>query len=180
MIPATVPDVTFRTRVRNPALEGPNPFEWKDLTSAEIFSGRNVVVFAVPGAFTPACSETHLPGFEAAYDDLKAQGIDAVYCLSVNDAFVMFQWANAQGIEKVAMLPDGNGEFSKAMGMLVERTSAGMGQRSWRYSMHVEDGQIRKVFSEDGFRNNPPGVPVEVSDAQTMLDYLKSRETPEN
>jgi peroxiredoxin len=169
-----VPDSIFYTRVRNESLGGPNPFEWKELTSNDVFSGRNIVLFAVPGAFTPACSETHLPGFDAAYDDFRALGVDEVICLSVNDAFVMFQWAKASGANKVFMLPDGNGDFSRKMGMLVERKTTGMGMRSWRYSMHVIDGKIRKVFSEDGYGDNPAGVPVAVSDAGTMLDYLKS------
>ena len=169
----TVPQVTFHTRVRNPALEGPNPFEWKDVTSEDIFKGRRIVLFAVPGAFTPACSESHLPGYEAAYDDFRALGVDEVICLAVNDAFILFQWAKAQGIEKVRMLPDGNGEFSRLMGMLVDRSAQGMGLRSWRYSMLVEDGRIVKLFAEPGLRDNPPGVPVQVSDAGTMLAFLR-------
>lgn len=174
MTPDRVPDVTFHTRVRNDALEGPNPFEWKDVTTAEIFGGRNVVLFAVPGAFTPACSESHLPGYERHYDDFRALGVDEVVCLSVNDAFVLFQWARSRDIEKVRMLPDGNGEFSEKMGMLVERTAHGMGRRSWRYSMHVEDGAIHKVFAEPGLRDNPPGVGVDVSSAETMLAHLRA------
>lgn len=175
MTPTLVPEVTFQTRVRNPALEGPNPFEWKAVTSAEIFDGRRIVLFAVPGAFTPACSESHLPGFEAAYDAFKALGVDEVICLSVNDAFIMFQWAKAQNIEKVRMLPDGNGQFSRLMGMLVDRSAQGMGMRSWRYSMLVEDRAITALFAEPGLRDNPPGVPVQQSDAATMLAHLRSR-----
>jgi peroxiredoxin len=172
-MPDRVPQVTFHTRVRNPALEGPNPFEWKDVTTDDIFRGRRIVLFAVPGAFTPACSESHLPGYEAACDDFRALGVDEVICLSVNDAFILFQWAKAQGIEKVRMLPDGNGEFSRLMGMLVDRSAQGMGLRSWRYSMLVEDGRIVKLFAEPGLRDNPPGVPVQVSDAGTMLAFLR-------
>lgn len=175
MTPTHVPEVTFQTRVRNPALDGPNPFEWKAVTSAEIFDGRRIVLFAVPGAFTPACSESHLPGFEAAYDAFKALGVDEVICLSVNDAFIMFQWAKAQNIEKVRMLPDGNGHFSRLMGMLVDRSAQGMGMRSWRYSMLVEDRAITALFAEPGLRDNPPGVPVQQSDAATMLAHLRSR-----
>jgi thioredoxin-dependent peroxiredoxin len=175
MTPATVPDVTFHTRVRNDALPGPNPFAWKDLTSAEIFGGRNVVLFAVPGAFTPACSDEHLPGYERHADDFFAVGIDEVICLSVNDAFVMYQWAQSRRIEKVFMLPDGNGDFTRLMGMLVRRGQQGMGLRSWRYAMHVEDGAIRTMFAEPGFRDDPPGVGLRVSDAETMLAYLRER-----
>ncbi len=174
MHPEMVPDSVFYTRVRNEALGGPNPFEWKTLTTDDIFKGKKVIFFALPGAFTPACSESHLPGYEAHYDDFIAAGVDRVVCLSVNDAFVMFQWAKANSIEKVFMLPDGNGDFTRKMGMLVTRTATGMGLRSWRYSMFVDDGVIRKMFIEPGFRDEPPGVPVERSDAQTMLEYLKT------
>lgn len=173
MTPAVVPDVVFHTRVRNDALGGPNPFEWRDVTTAELFAGQKVVLFGVPGAFTPACSESHLPGFEAHYDDFRALGIDRVICLSVNDAFVMFQWAKSRTIEKVFMLPDGNGDFTRRMGMLVERTRQGMGLRSWRYAMYVDDGRIEQVFAEPGIRDNPDGVGLTVADAGTMLDYLK-------
>lgn len=175
MTPQTVPDATFHTRVRNDALGGPNPYEWKLLTSDDIFAGQRVVLFGVPGAFTPACSDSHLPGYERAHDDFAALGVDRVACLSVNDAFVMFQWAKSRDIEKVFMLPDGNGEFSRKMGMLVDRSTNGMGLRSWRYSMLVEDRAIVRMFVEPGFRDNPPGVPVQVSDAGTMLDWMRTR-----
>jgi thioredoxin-dependent peroxiredoxin len=137
-----VPDVTFHTRVRNPAVEGPNPFEWKLASSREVFAGRRVILFAVPGAFTPSCSDDHLPGYEKRYDDFKRLGIDEVICLSVNDAFVMFQWAKSRGIEKVFMLPDGNADFTRRVGMLVDRSNNGMAMRSWRYSMYVNNGVI--------------------------------------
>lgn len=174
MHPRRVPRTIFHTRVRNPALDGPNPFEWKDVSADEIFGGRRIVLFALPGAFTPACSESHLPGFEAHHASFLELGIDEVICLAVNDAFVMHHWARSLGIEKVRMLPDGNGDFSDGMGMLVRRTGQGMGRRSWRYSMHVEDGEIRKLFAEPGLTDEPPGVPVKVSGAETMLDYLRS------
>lgn len=172
MTPQSVPQATFHTRVRNPALGGDNPFEWRALSSDDVFGGKRVVLFALPGAFTPACSESHLPGYEAQYDALRAQGVDQVICLSVNDAFIMFQWAQSRNIEKVFMLPDGNGEFTRKMGMLVDRSGQGMGMRSWRYSMLVEDGRIVQLFSEPGFRDNPPGVPMDRSSAEVMLAYL--------
>ena len=175
MPPSTIPLTTFHTRVRDETVDGPNPFRWQDLRSTDIFSGRNIVLFALPGAFTPACSDSHLPGYEQSYEEFRSLGVDEVICLSVNDAFVMFQWAKTQGIENVRMLPDGNGDFTKAMDMLVSRSNQGLGPRSWRYSMYVEDCQIRKVFSETGIRNNPPGVPMEVSGAKTMLQYLRAR-----
>jgi len=168
-----VPDVTFMTRVRNDALGGPNPFEWKELTSDEIFKGKKVVLFALPGAFTPTCSSTHLPGYEEHFEEFKALGVDQVICLSVNDAFVMYQWGLAQKAKNVFLLPDGSGEFSRKMGMLVNKDNVGFGMRSWRYSMFVDDGEIKKVFSEAGFSDNCPSDPFEVSDADTMLTYLK-------
>lgn len=171
----TVPNITFKTRVRNEALEGDNPFEWKDLTSSEIFDNKNVVVFSLPGAFTPTCSSTHLPRFEELYDDLKAQGVDEVICMSVNDAFSMYQWGVNLGRKNVFMLPDGNGEFTRKMGMLVDKSNLGFGMRSWRYSMYVENGEIKQLFSEPGFEDNCPTDPFEVSDADTMLNYLKNR-----
>lgn len=174
MIPQSVPDATFHTRIRNEALGGPNPFEWKSLTSADVFAGKRIVLFALPGAFTPACSDSHLPGYEQHYDAFRALGVDQVICLSVNDAFVMYQWAASRNIEKVFMLPDGNAEFTRKMGMLVERTSNGMGLRSWRYSMLVNERRIEKLFMEPGFKDNPPGVPLDVSGAEIMLDFLQA------
>ena len=169
-----VPSVTFKTRVRDATVEGPNPFRWQDVTSEDIFSGKKVIVFALPGAFTPTCSNSHLPGFEDNYDEFRSLGIDEIYCLSVNDAFTMFQWGRHQGIERVKLLPDGSGEFSRLMGMLVRKDNVGFGERSWRYSMLVEDGQVTALFSEPGKCDNAATDPFEVSDAGTMLNHLKS------
>ncbi|MGE5476644.1 MAG: peroxiredoxin [Bacteroidales bacterium] len=168
-----VPKVTFKTRVRNDALGGPNPFEWKDLTTDDIFKGKKVVLFSLPGAFTPTCSTSHLPRYEELYDEFRKLGVDAVVCLSVNDAFVMFQWGKAQGAKNVFLLPDGNGEFTRKMGMLVDKSNLGFGMRSWRYSMFVDDGEIVKMFAEPGYEDNCPSDPFEVSDADTMLNWLK-------
>jgi peroxiredoxin len=170
---AQVPQVTFKTRVRDESIGGENPYRWQDVTSGEIFKNKKVIVFGLPGAFTPTCSSTHAPGFEAKYDEFKALGIDEVYCLSVNDAFVMHQWAKNLGLSKVKMLPDGNCDFTRAMGMLVKKENLGFGSRSWRYSMYVEDGTIKKLFVENGLEDNCPSDPFEVSDADTMLAYLK-------
>ncbi len=175
MTPQHVPDAVFHTRVRNPALGGDNPFEWWDISSDDVFAGKRVVLFALPGAFTPACSDAHLPGYERHHDDFVAAGADSVVCLAVNDAFVMQQWARSRAVEKVTMLPDGNGEFTRKMGMLVDRSTQGMGFRSWRYAMLVDDREIVKLFAEPGFRDNPPGVPLEVSGAETMLEHLRAR-----
>lgn len=171
-----IPQTIFKTRVRNDKLEGPNPFEWKDLSTDELFKGKKVVVFALPGAFTPTCSSTHLPGFEKHYDEFKQLGIDEVVCLSVNDAFVMYKWGKDLGIEKVFLLPDGNGAFTRDMGMLVKKDNLGFGDRSWRYSMLVDNGKIKKMFVESGFEDNCVTDPFEVSDAETMLNYLKNNQ----
>ena len=171
----TVPQATFQTRVRNGALGGSNPFAWKELTSDDIFKGKRVVLFALPGAFTPTCSTSHLPRYEELYDEFQRLGIDEVVCLSVNDAFVMYQWGKGQNAEKVFLLPDGNGGFTRKMGMLVDKADLGFGMRSWRYSMYVEDGVIEKMFVEEGFSDNCPTDPFEASDADTMLEYIKSR-----
>lgn len=168
-----VPSITFKTRVRDESVEGENPFRWQDVTSDDIFKGKSVVVLALPGAFTPTCSSTHLPGFEAKYEELKSHGVDEVYCLSVNDAFTMFQWSRHLGIEKVKMLPDGNAAFTRQLGMLVKKENLGFGDRSWRYSMHVVDGEIKAQFVEPGLVDNCPDDPFEVSDVDTMLGYLK-------
>jgi len=173
--PKYVPQVTFKTRVRDESVGGDNPFRWQDVTTDEIFKGKKVVLFSLPGAFTPTCSSTHLPGYEQKYDAFKALGIDEVICLSVNDAFVMYQWGKAQGISKVKLLPDGSGDFTKKIGMLVKKDNLGFGERSWRYSMLVDDGEIKKIFVEPGFSNDCPSDPFEVSDADTMLNYLKEQ-----
>lgn len=170
-----VPSVTFKTRVRDESVPGTNPYRWQDVTSDELFAGKTIVIFSLPGAFTPTCSSTHLPGYEAAYEELKSLGVDEVYCLSVNDAFVMFQWGKAQGVTKVKFIPDGSGEFTRGLGMMVKKDNLGFGERSWRYSALVVDGTIKKAFVEPGFSDNCPDDPFEVSDAQTMLSYLKTR-----
>ena len=154
-----VPEVIFKTRKGE---------EWADLTSAELFSGKRVVVFSLPGAYTPTCSATHLPRFNELAPMLKANGVDEVICMSVNDAFVMNEWAKAQECENVRLVPDGNGKFAEGMGMLVDKSSLGFGQRSWRYSMLVKDGVVEKMFIEP----EKEGDPFEVSDADTMLSYL--------
>jgi thioredoxin-dependent peroxiredoxin len=168
-----VPTTVFKTRVRDESIGGPNPFRWQDRTTDEIFGGKRVIVFSLPGAFTPTCSSSHLPRYEELYDEMKSLGIDEIYCISVNDAFVMFQWGKNMGAENVKLLPDGNGEFTRKMGMLVDKSNLGFGLRSWRYSMVVNDGTIEKVFAEPGHSDNCETDPFEVSDADTMLAYLK-------
>lgn len=170
-----LPDVTLKTRIRDESIGGENPFRWQERTSTELFAGKRVVLFALPGAFTPTCSSTHLPGYEARYDEIRSFGIDEIYCLSVNDAFVMYQWGQNLNIEKVKLIPDGNGDFTRLMGMLVEKRNLGFGPRSWRYSLVARDGAIEKTFVEDGRSDNFGSDPFTVSDAGTMLSYLKSQ-----
>ncbi len=154
-----VPQVTFHCR---------NNDQWLDRSSDELFKGKRVVLFALPGAFTPTCSSSHVPRYNELAPKLKGMGIDAVYCLSVNDAFVMDAWKDAQLADQIEFLPDGNGEFSAGMGLLVDKDAIGFGKRSWRYSMLVNDGVVEKMFIEPDL----PGDPFEVSDADTMLKYL--------
>lgn len=154
-----VPQVTFRTR---------RDHEWVDVSSDEIFKGKSVVVFSLPGAFTPTCSSTHVPRYNQLVPAFKQHGIDEVVCMSVNDAFVMNEWRNEQKAFNVTFMPDGNGDFSRGMGMLVPKSDLGFGERSWRYAMLVKDGVIEKMFIEPDL----PGDPFEVSDADTMLDYI--------
>ena len=173
----TVPSVVFKTRVRDESVPGPNPYRWQDVTTEEIFKGKKVVVFSLPGAFTPTCSSNHLPRYEELYEEFKGLGVDQIICVSVNDAFVMFQWGEQQEAKNVSLLPDGNGEFTRKMGMLVEKSNLGFGMRSWRYSMLVNDCKVEKMFVEPDFSDNCPTDPFEVSDADTMLAYLKGTES---
>jgi len=154
-----VPQVTFRTRADG---------DWKNVASDDIFRGKTVVVFSLPGAFTPTCSSTHLPRYNELAPAFFANGVDAIVCVSVNDAFVMNEWAAGQECANVTLLPDGNGEFTDRMGMLVDKSELGFGKRSWRYSMLVKDGVIDKLFIEP----QKQGDPFEVSDADTMLAYV--------
>ena len=154
-----VPQVTFRTRADG---------DWKHVASDDIFKGKTVVVFSLPGAFTPTCSSTHLPRYNELAPAFFDNGVDAIVCVSVNDAFVMNEWAAGQECANITLLPDGNGEFTERMGMLVDKSDLGFGKRSWRYSMLVKDGVIDKLFIEP----QKPGDPFEVSDADTMLAYV--------
>lgn len=154
-----VPNVTFRTR---------QDHSWVDITSNDVFAGKTVVVFSLPGAFTPTCSSSHVPRFNKLAPLFRAQGVDEIVCISVNDAFVMNEWKESQKADNVTFLPDGNGAFTEAMGLLVGKEELGFGKRSWRYSMLVRDGVIEKMFIEP----EEPGDPYAVSDADTMLQYL--------
>jgi glutaredoxin-like protein len=160
-----VPQVTFKTRANE---------QWKDVSTDALFKGKTVVVFSLPGAYTPTCSSTHLPRYNELAPVLKAKGVDDIVCVSVNDTFVMDQWKRDQEAQNITVIPDGNGDFTKGMGMLVDKSDLGFGKRSWRYSMLVEDGIVKKVFIEP----EKEGDPFEVSDADTMLKYIDPKATP--
>lgn len=181
-----LPEVLFKTRERVES-DIENPFVWKDRYTSDFFKGKKCVLFAIPGAFTPTCSSSHLPGYEKAYDLFKTLGVDEVYCLSVNDAFVMRKWGIDQGLEedltpgslgfkKVKLIPDGACQFTRGMGMSCTWGSErGFGERSWRYSCYVVDGVVKKMFVEQPMVQNSEADPFEVSDANTMLEYLNNQ-----
>lgn len=169
-----VPNVVFKTRVRDDRIEGPNPYRWEDRTSFDYFAGRRVLVFSLPGAFTPTCSTYQVPGFEENYDKIRSLGIDEIYCVSVNDAFVMNKWAKDQGVEKIKMIPDGSGKFTEGMGMLVDKDNLGFGYRSWRYAAIIEHGRIEKWFVEPGKEDNCATDPYGETSPENILKYLQN------
>ncbi|MEM8571765.1 MAG: peroxiredoxin [Pseudomonadota bacterium] len=169
-----LPDVTFRTRVRDDSVSGPNPFVWQDRTTADYFAGKRVILFSLPGAFTPTCSTYQLPGFSENLEVFRAAGIAEIYCLSVNDAFTMNKWAESQGISGIGMIPDGSGEFTRKMGMLVSKDNLGFGMRSWRYAAIVNDGVVEAWFEEPGLMDNCPDDPYGVSSPENLLSYLQT------
>jgi peroxiredoxin len=170
-----VPEVTFKTRVRDEAVGGENPFRWQDVRSGELFAGRRIVLFSLPGAFTPTCTTEQCPAYEAQYGELREAGADEVYCLSVNDAFVMYQWGKHLGLRNLKLLPDGSGDFTRRMGMLVKKDHLGFGQRSWRYAAVVDDGVIRAWFEEPGINDEGADEdPSGESAPDKVLDWLNA------
>lgn len=164
----SVPDVAFRYRENG---------EWKDTNTEQLFKGKTVAVFSLPGAYTPTCSSTHLPRFNELAETLRANGVDDIICLAVNDPFVMESWGKDQACDNVFLLPDGNASFTEQMGMLVDKSELNFGKRSWRYSMLVRDGTIEKMFIEEEGADDP----FEVSDADTLLYYLnKDAQAPDD
>ncbi|GAB4551308.1 MAG: peroxiredoxin [Ruegeria sp.] len=176
---AKLPDVTFHTRVRDDSIEGPNPFRWEDKTTADYFAGKRVILFSLPGAFTPTCSTYQLPGFENNYEAFKAKGIDEIYCMSVNDSFVMNKWAQDQGLKNVKVIPDGSGEFTRKMGMLVDKANLGFGMRSWRYAAIINNGVVEAWFEEPGLMDNCPEDPYGVSSPENLMKHLEEAQQPE-
>lgn len=161
-----VPEVRFPVRVGH---------EWQALSTADLFAGKRVVLFSLPGAYTPTCSSNHVPRFEELHDRFKAVGVDDILCVSVNDTFVMNEWKKAEGADHITFVPDGNGEFTEQMGFLVDKDDLGFGKRSWRYAMVVNDGVIEQLFVEE----ERPGDPYDVSDADTVLKALGGAPHPD-
>ena len=169
-----VPNVVFKTRVRDEAVGGPNPFRWQDMTSNDYFKGKRVILFSLPGAFTPTCSTYQLPGFEENFAKFQENGIDGIYCMSVNDSFVMNKWAEAQDVENVNVIPDGSGEFTRKVGMLVRKDNLGFGLRSWRYAAIINDGVVEAWFEEPGLEDNHGEDPYGESSPENLLKYLET------
>jgi len=171
------PCVVFRTRVRDESIEGPNPFRWEDVTSDSLLKGKRVVLFSLPGAFTPTCSTYQLPGFEKHYEEIKSLGIDEVYCMSVNDAFVMNAWAKQQELKHVKVIPDGSGNFTRFMGMLIGKNHLGFGNRSWRYMAVINDGVVEKWWQEPGINNDGDDEdPYIETTPENCVEYLRTRQ----
>ncbi|MGV6805501.1 MAG: redoxin family protein [Ruegeria sp.] len=176
---AKLPEVMFHTRVRDDSIQGPNPFRWEDKSTADYFGGKRVILFSLPGAFTPTCSTFQLPGFEDNYEAFKGKGVDEIYCMSVNDSFVMNKWAQDQGLKSVKVIPDGSGEFTRKMGMLVDKANLGFGMRSWRYAAIINNGVVEAWFEEPGLMDNCPEDPYGVSSPESLMKYLENAQQPE-
>ena len=176
MIGRTIPSVVFKCRVRDDSIGGDNPYRWQDVSTDDVFANKRIAVFSLPGAFTPVCSGSQCPDYERQYDELRNCGVDDVYCISVNDAFVMFQWAKNLRVQKLKLLPDGNGAFTRRMGMLINKEHLGFGYRSWRYSMVVADSVIEQFFCEPGINDTgSDDDPYTVTSPEVMIEYLRSR-----
>jgi peroxiredoxin len=171
----TLPNVTFRTRVRDESIEGPNPFRWQDMSTEDYFKGKRVVLFSLPGAFTPTCSTYQLPGFENNFEKFKELGVDDIYCMSVNDSFVMNAWARNQELKNVKVIPDGSGEFTRQVGMLVAKDNLGFGDRSWRYAAIIKDGEVEAWFEEPGREDNHGDDPYGESSPENVLKHLEEK-----
>ena len=164
-----VPNIVFKTRVKDE--EG--KFGWIDVTSMQYFGDKRVILFSLPGAYTPTCSTYQLPDFEKLAPEFKKIGIDDIYCMSVNDSFVMNAWAKSQNLQNVKVIPDGGGEFTRQMGMLVRKDPEGFGYRSWRYAMVINDGVVEKIWEEPGKQDDCPTDPYENTKPQDILKELK-------
>ena len=168
-----LPNINFKIRIRDESIGGDNPFKWEEKSTNDFFGGKKTIIFSLPGAFTPTCSTFQLPDFDKLYKEFKSLGIDEIYCISVNDSFVMNAWAKSQNIDNIKVIPDGNGDFTRQMGMLVNKNNLGFGQRSWRYAAIIENCKIMETFIEPGFEDNCNEDPYEMSSPQNILKFLK-------
>ena len=168
-----VPEVVFKIRVRDEKIKGENPYKWKDKTTDDYFKNKKVILFALPGAFTPTCSTYQLPNFEKLSNKFKSLGVHKIYCLSVNDAFVMNAWAKNQNLKSVEVIPDGSAEFTRKMGMLVKKDNLGFGLRSWRYAALIDNKVIKRLWIEEGFGDNTTGDSYGISSPENILEDLK-------
>ena len=169
-----VPNVIFKTRVRDETLKSENPYRWQDKSTDDYFKEKKVILFSLPGAFTPTCSTFQLPGYEKLYDKFIDKGIDEIYCLAVNDSFVMNAWAKSQNLKNVKVIPDGSGEFTRLMGMLVKKDNLGFGMRSWRYAAYIDNCIINKMWVEEGMNDNATGDTYGESSPETLLKYFEN------
>ena len=172
MIGKRIPEVTFKTRVRDEKIGGDNPYRWQDFGSDEYFADKRVILFSLPGAFTPTCSTYQLPEFERHFSEFKKKGINDIYCMSVNDSFVLNAWGRSQGVQNVRLIPDGSGEFTRKMGMLVAKDNLGFGMRSWRYAAIIKDRVIEEWFEEPGVQDNCETDPYNISSPKNILAVL--------
>ena len=176
MIDRPIPEVTLKTRVRDEGVGGPNPFRWQDLSVRDEFAGKRVVVFSLPGAFSPTCSNEQCPAYERLHEDFLAAGVDQVYCIAVNDAFVMYQWGKGLGLEKIRLLPNGSGHFTRRMGMLIDKDHVGFGMRSWRYATIVDDNRVTAWFEEPGINDTGADQdPYGETAPERVLEALRQR-----
>ena len=173
MLNRRVPEVIFKNRVRDESISGDNPYRWQNISSEKYFNKKKIILFSLPGAFTPTCSTYQLPDFEKLYSEFKDKGIDEIYCISVNDAFVMNAWGKSQGINNITLIPDGSGEFTRKMGMLVKKDNLGFGMRSWRYAAIINNGLIEAWMEEPGFSDNCEEDPYGISSPQKILESMK-------
>lgn len=169
-----VPNVVFKTRVRDESILGDNPYRWQDMTTKDYFGNKRVILFSLPGAFTPTCSTYQLPNFEKLYKEFRGYGIDEIYCMSVNDSFVMNKWAKDQNLENVKVIPDGSGRFTRMMGMLVDKDNLGFGMRSWRYAAIVDNGTIERFWEEPGREDNCGDDPYGETSPENILNWLQT------
>ena len=166
-------DIIFHIRVRDESIGGENPFKWTSSSTKDYFANKRVIIFSLPGAFTPTCSTYQLPGFEEHYDEILSQNIDEIYCVSVNDSYVMNKWVIDQGVKKVKVIPDGSGKLTSEMNMLVAKDDVGFGMRSWRYAALINDSKVEKIWEEAGKMDNCPDDPYEETDPTKILADIK-------